>query len=325
MEITLTSFRVGRMSLVDSKLQSDPRKGLLKLVKSDDELVHIQWYLRNSDGSTSTEPEDDVVVFPGECMMEKMSHGRFLLLKFVDDQERNMFFWLQETAVDKDMQLVENFNSSLEGAADMEVTPAAPAPAPPAAPAAAPTPAAPAAAPTPAASSAASAPASGQADLASLLSMALAGAGAPPAAAPGPSSTDALAQSLLAQLMGGQPFGQGGGMMMQRRQDVGPSLTKVLSTDVLLQLFKRPGMLERLAPHLPEEQCTQALLEELASSPPFRQQLAAFSGAIQSGQLDLAQLGLPSARGFSIADFLEAIAEDVERDKKRKQQTQQQE
>lgn len=51
-------------------------------------------------------------------------------------------------------------------------------------------------------------------------------------------------------------------------------------------------VLERLSTYLPEEQRSRQALLDLARSPQFQQQLATFSGALQTGQLDLAQFGL---------------------------------
>jgi hypothetical protein len=51
-------------------------------------------------------------------------------------------------------------------------------------------------------------------------------------------------------------------------------------------------VLERLSAYLPEEQRSRQALLDLAHSPQFQQQLATFSGALQTGQLDLAQFGL---------------------------------
>lgn len=60
-------------------------------------------------------------------------------------------------------------------------------------------------------------------------------------------------------------------------------------------------MLQRLSPHLPEEHRNQAALQELAQSPQFQQQLKTFSMALQTGQLDLATLGINAEVGV---DFM---------------------
>jgi len=58
-------------------------------------------------------------------------------------------------------------------------------------------------------------------------------------------------------------------------------------------------VLERLGQHLPEEHRSVAELRQLARSAQFQQQLQAFSGALQTGQLDLSQFGLRAEVGVS--------------------------
>ena len=74
-------------------------------------------------------------------------------------------------------------------------------------------------------------------------------------------------------------------------------------------------VLARLGQYLPEGHRSAAELRALARSAPFQQQLAAFSAALQSGQLDLAQFGL-RAEGFGAADFARALEELVERERR---------
>lgn len=57
-------------------------------------------------------------------------------------------------------------------------------------------------------------------------------------------------------------------------------------------------------------------------SPQFQQQLAHFSAALESGQLDLAQFGL-QGQGFSVVDFLQAIQAAVDKEQRERQQQQQ--
>lgn len=84
-------------------------------------------------------------------------------------------------------------------------------------------------------------------------------------------------------------------------------------------LFLCLQVVSRLAPYLPEEHRSPESLRDLARSPQFQQQLHTFSTALQTGQLDLAQFGL-QARGFSVADFLAAIQELVDRERQQRQQ-----
>ena len=64
--------------------------------------------------------------------------------------------------------------------------------------------------------------------------------------------------------------------------------------------------------HLPEEHRGTQDLEELLRTPQFQNQLERFSAALQSGQMDLAQFGLSPGSGFSVAEFLSAIQQQVE-------------
>jgi hypothetical protein len=59
-----------------------------------------------------------------------------------------------------------------------------------------------------------------------------------------------------------------------------------------LLLPHRPQVLARLGQYLPEEHRSLSELRQLARSAQFQQQLAAFSAALQTGQLDLSQFGL---------------------------------
>lgn len=68
-----------------------------------------------------------------------------------------------------------------------------------------------------------------------------------PAPAPGPAQgaqvdTSALAASILARMGGGAAA-----------EAAGPSLAEVLRPETLIPLARSPDMLERLAPHMPEE------------------------------------------------------------------------
>ncbi len=133
-------------------------------------------------------------------------------------------------------------------------------------------------------------------DLQSILS----GMGLPPpsADAAGGGLTAQQAAAALAQVMmsAGRPV-----------QGEGPLLSDVLTSDVLLSALTSEAVQQRLAPYLPEEHRNASALRELVTSPQFSSQLSSFSRALASGQIDLAQFGLPPGAAFSVADFLLAI------------------
>ncbi|CAF1701752.1 hypothetical protein HID58_052628 [Brassica napus] len=69
---------------------------------------------------------------------------------------------------------------------------------------------------------------------------------------------------------------------------------------------------ERLSSHLPEGHCRAEDILELLQSPPFRQQVDAFTYVLRTGQIDLTQFGIdPSKYKFTVVSFLEALEDSV--------------
>jgi 26S proteasome regulatory subunit N13 len=87
------------------------------------------------------------------------------------------------------------------------------------------------------------------------------------AAGSGQSHQEAIAAALLAGLSAANA------QVTQRAAPAGPGLHDVLRPEALVPLLSQPGMLERLAPHLPEQHRSREALVELAHSPQFQQQL----------------------------------------------------
>ena len=120
---------------------------------------------------------------------------------------------------------------------------------------------------------------------------------------------------------------------MLRAAASGPSLGEILRPDLLLPLlFSGAGegegananesvdaIVERLAQHAPAGHRARGRegVEELASSAQLRSQADAFSSALTSGELDLSHFGL-RAKGFSVADFLQAVQDSVDAEKEKK-------
>ncbi|GLC51860.1 hypothetical protein PLESTB_000556300 [Pleodorina starrii] len=328
MEATLCEFRAGKLKLQNGQLVPDARKGLVKLVQTEDTLVHVQWYERTAAGPVEA-PEDDVIVFPGEATLELIPGQRSVALKFPEDRSRDMFFWLQVPRPDGDAALVADFMTRLTRAHDLgdDSTGAGlPAGVDGLAPTSAvehahvaseagagamlgqggsvgQLPAAPAQ--TPASTASINAQAG---HLAAILGNAIA-AGLGGGSRPAYGSEEQLAQSLLAQLAAAQ------GRNRRTAVAPGPSLAEVLRPETILPVLRDPAVLEVLAPHLPEEHRTTEQLVAVAHSPQFQRQLSEFSAALQSGQLDLSQFGLRAA-GYSVADFLTAIQELVGRERR---------
>lgn len=74
MELIIAA-KAGRLNLVGGKtLVPDPRRGLLRVVQSDEGLLHVEWLVRDaSESSGQTEPEMTSVIFPEECRLEQAS------------------------------------------------------------------------------------------------------------------------------------------------------------------------------------------------------------------------------------------------------------
>lgn len=290
-EGVLLHFKAGKMTLVDKKLKSDPRRGVVRVFRDADDLVHVQWFERDSSLKIKEKPEDDAVVFPGESTFKRVGSTtqRVYVLQFPEDSSRDMFFWMQESVTDTDAELGRQMNKVLNHPEEIQQSPSM----------------------------------SGQGEQ----------AGRPSAAGIGAGGTPSPAQ--LAQLLSAISSGQGGSDPRQQatvaasllasacgvplntnaRRIAGPSLGEILKPEVLASFLSDPDMLDRLASHLPEQHRNKEALLELAQSPQFHHQLKTFGLALQTGQLDLATLGI-RAEGFSVVDFLRGVQDLVEREKK---------
>ena len=298
-------FRCGRMVAEGGSARADPRRGLFRVLRGADGLVHAQWLERPGGSAPPRLEEDcDLIVFPGEAQVRRVgpAQARAFDLSF-QQPGRSLMFWMQEPAAKgspgadanrvqeetaaADELLWEEVHSALgnsgEGPAakpSLAAHPSGEGVATPGGGAEGGATPATAAAPevTPAAPGA---PARG-------------GSLAPsPGPGAGAGGNPQLAAALLAGVMAG-------------RAERGPSLAEVLRPETLLPLLANPEVQEQVRPYLPQEHRSAEDITRLATSPQFREQLEVFSCALQSGQLDLQQFGLEAA-GFSAAEFLQGI------------------
>ncbi|CAI5534845.1 unnamed protein product [Closterium sp. Naga37s-1] len=325
----LLEFRAGRMSVSGSTVKPDPRKGLLRLIRTEDLLLHLQWLDR-----TTQAVEEDMVVFPDEAKFEKVSQssGRVYVLSFNED-DRKLFFWMQEPKAHNDEHHCSEVNRILNeawlleeadrvldaammhseadafaeneeghlGEADMhddgdshQLT--APA-------------AAEAQQPRPASSSGAvPAGSQGATGLGELRGSAT---GAPPpaaaAVAPGAASAAAAAAG------GGGGGGGGGGrvegpVQLAQLQSIlaglgqiqvpqhlrarSMKLADILKPEVMMSTLGDGTVQQRLAEFLPPELRKPEDMRQLVLSPQFQQQLDAFSEVLLAGKIDLSQFGI---------------------------------
>ena len=361
-------FRAGIMRKQGgTKLVADPRRGLARLNRMSDGLLHFQWVERGPDGQPAPiPPELERTIAPhGNRLagasapgwaMTKLAAGGARVLKLaytdptpggVEAAARTVFLWPQEPDAAGDDALVASFNAALATGPD---------------------PAVPmeeyeddtgsddakylnddldADDPELAGEDPDLVPGPVTADH---LRAALLAVGQPPVrrkgkGVPKPQSTGkrspgwgqpprvsaaSLAAALAAAAGGSGAGGSGGGggaadpaaaaaALRALTRAPGPSLAEVLRPDALRPLLTSDAALEALAPHLPQGHRSMAGLLDVLSSAQWRSQLETLSGAFTTGQLDVSQFGMRVA-GFSIADFLQAVQDQVDREKQDKEE-----
>lgn len=277
----MLEFRAGIMSRQGTLVVPDTRRGLVRVVRGDEGLLHFQWLVR-----TSNVAEIDHIVFPDEAVFEKVqeTNERVYILKFKED-DRKLLFWMQEPKADGDSQICSSvnyfINRPMEEGDEVETS--------------------------------ASLQKSETSDVAVGIEVSSrdANAGEPV------SSNEALSGDLnpsagpvqLADLQRVLSSLEGN---ISVAQDTGPSLGDLLKPELVLPLLEQFSLEERLAPYLPEGNWTREAFLELLQSPQFRQQVEAFSYVLQTGQIDLSQFGIdPSKYNFTVASFLEALDDAV--------------
>jgi len=257
----------------------DTRKGLVRVGRGEEGLVHFQWLDRGQNIV-----EDDQIIFPDEAVFEKVteSSGRVYILKFKHDS-RKFFFWMQEPNANGDaqtcMQVNAYINRPLDAEADLRV-------------------------PIEAEMSEDTADDDISSRAGNLVESMTADLDGEVTSAAGPVLLEDL-QRILSAI---QPSGAA-----SSDPDAGLGLGDILKPDLVLPLIENLPI-EQLASHLPEGSWTPADIIELLQSPPLRQQLDAFTHVLRTGQIDLAQFGVdPSKYKFTVASFLEALEDSVGR------------
>ncbi|PIA43975.1 hypothetical protein AQUCO_01800203v1 [Aquilegia coerulea] len=282
MEDIMLEFRAGKMFMEGTRVVPDTRKGLIRIARGEEGLVHFQWIDR-----TQNVVEDDQIIFPEEAVFEKVneSSGRVYILKFNTDNRR-FFFWMQEPKADQDSQICisVNFhiNQPLElGGGEAEVS-------------------------VPLNMSELSEDMA-EDDISSRAgNMVDSNYGAEGTSDVTSSSGLVKLEDLQRILSNIGPADAVGDL------DEGLGLGDILKADLILPLIETLPLEQRLASYLPEGQWTPEDLLELLQSPPFRQQLEAFTYVLRTGQIDLSQFGIdPSKYKLSVLSFLEALDDSV--------------
>ncbi|EOY32193.1 Regulatory particle non-ATPase 13 [Theobroma cacao] len=321
MQETLLEFRAGKMLLEGKRVVPDTRKGLIRITRGEEGLVHFQWLDRTQNAiedvsyflyfvllshfnisfclilvihfhqaemvSSVAHPckLQDQIIFPDEAVFEKVNQasGRVYILKFNTD-DRKFFFWMQEPKAEDDSQLCSSVNNIINQPLEFlgDEEPDA------------------------------SAPLQVSEDMveddissrAGNLTVTNLGAEAisDVTSSSGPVKLEDL-QRILSSIGPAEIAGD---------PDGGLELGDILKPDLIMPLIETLPLEERLASYLPEGQWTPEDLLELLQSPPFRQQVDSFTYVLRTGQIDLSQFGIdPSKYKFTVLSFLEALEDSV--------------
>ncbi|KAL3825531.1 hypothetical protein ACJIZ3_021560 [Penstemon smallii] len=274
MEVLL-EFRAGKMLMDGKRVIPDSRKGLVRIGRGEEGLVHIQWLDRSLNVV-----EDDQIVFPDEAVFEKVnqSSGRVYVLKFQTD-DRKFFFWMQEPIADNDTQLCNSVNIYLNQPLEL-----------------------------PEEDFDASFPTDDivEDDISSRAGNLV----GPSMGAEATSDVTSAGPVQLADLQ--RILSNIGSAGQAEDPDAGLELGDILKPEFIWPLIQELPLDQQLASYLPEGQCTPHELMELLQSPPFRQQLDSFTYVLRTGQVDLTQFGIdPTKYRFTVPSFLEALEDSV--------------
>ncbi|KAF4365537.1 hypothetical protein G4B88_025716 [Cannabis sativa] len=105
----LVEFRAGKMNFEGTKVVPDTRKGLVRITRGGEGLLHFQWLDRTLNAVEDV--SQDQIIFPDEAVFEKVnqSSGRVYILKFNTD-DRKFIFWMQEPSAEGDSELCSSVN-----------------------------------------------------------------------------------------------------------------------------------------------------------------------------------------------------------------------
>ncbi|XP_008806959.1 26S proteasome regulatory subunit RPN13-like isoform X1 [Phoenix dactylifera] len=279
----MLEFRAGKMFLEGTRVVPDTRKGLVRIGRGEEGLVHFQWLDRSQNIV-----EEDQIIFPDEAVFEKVTQSseRVYILKFNSD-DRKFFFWMQEPRADGDTRICNSMNSYINRPLDVIGEDEAEASVP--------------------LQMSEMSEDTAEDDLSSR-------------------AGNLVDQNMAAELAGEVTSSAGPVQLVDLQRilrsiqpsdaaedpDAGLGLIDILKPDLVMPLIETLPLEQQLASYLPEGSWTPADLMELLQSPPFRQQVDAFTHVLRTGQIDLSQFGInPSKYKFTVLSFLEALEDSV--------------
>ncbi|XP_051149192.1 26S proteasome regulatory subunit RPN13 [Andrographis paniculata] len=276
----LLEFRAGKMLMDGTRVLPDSRKGLVRMGRGEEGLVHFQWL----DRSTNV-VEVDQIVFPDEAVFEKVnqSSGRVYILKFHADA-RKFFFWMQEPKSENDSQLCDSVNYYLNQPLELPGEDDEPD---------------------------ASAPIQGLEEMVeddvssragNLVGPSLGAEVTSDVTSAGPVKLEDL-QRILNNI---------GSAVQAEDPDAALGLGDILKPELMRPLIYEIPLDSQLLSYLPEGEWTPDEVLELLQSPPFRQQLDSFTYVLRTGQVDLTQFEIdPTKYKLTVLSFLEALEDSV--------------
>merc|ERR1711972_1165635 len=325
----LAEIKCGRMTMNESTKMVEPQleKGLLFVKQMNDTLIHLVWKER---GVTNSKiPEDDLIVFEGDCSVRliKQLPDRVFLVRWNQTNTRKIY-WMQHTDKAKDEELIKDLDLALNNTSEAQKKYREKIKKE-----------------TGGKSGAEKGGASGGLDLGSL--MGEAGSSEILSQLMQSGALDQNTMNSLLQQMGGAGIGGGNetaaetpkssrpastkannggkgvdaadlqqafGMVNQKKSY---DLTKVLGSESLVGMLSNKEVQERLNKHMPKDEKIKETKEELRAavgSPQYQQAVQAFQEALESGQLApvLQQFNLPenaikAAAGGDMKAFAEAM------------------
>ncbi|ESQ39785.1 hypothetical protein EUTSA_v10000977mg [Eutrema salsugineum] len=272
----MLEFRAGKMSLQGTRVVPDTRKGLVRIARGEEGLVHFQWLDRSQNAL-----EDDQIVFPDEALFEKVnqSSDRVYILKFNSD-DRKLFFWMQEPKAEGDAELCSSVNQYLNQPLEFLDE-----------------------------EHAAAVPEEVEGMAEDDVSSRAGNLVVPNLSTEVSSSSQPVKLADLQRILNNISAGPAG---IAGDEDEGLVLGDILKPELIMPLLEMLPVQERLSSHLPEGHCRAEDILELLQSPPFRQQVDAFTYVLRTGQIDLTQFGIdPSKYKFTVDSFLEALEDSV--------------
>ncbi|XP_019446461.1 PREDICTED: 26S proteasome regulatory subunit RPN13-like isoform X1 [Lupinus angustifolius] len=288
----MLEFRAGKMHFEGKTVVPDPRRGLVRIARGEEGLVHFQWLDR-----TQNVVEDDQIIFPNEAVFEKVNQasGRVYILKFNSD-DRKFFFWMQESNSDNDSQLCSSvndyLNKQIEFLSDEEPDGSLP---------------------LQVSEDMAEDDISSRAANLIVPNLGVE-ATSDVSSSSGPVKLEDL-QRILSNI--------GGPADNIVDPDGGFGLGDILKPDLIMPLMESLSLEQQLAPYLPEGKWSPEEILELLQSPPFRQQVDSFTYVLKTGQIDLTQFGIdPSKYKFTVLSFLEALGDSVSKSEESRQDDQ---